>query len=79
LGICCFFFATFRAFVDDYAEVFDGASDDDDNGQGVKRPDYGWVGVVYRMAGKDPLKMDDVFNLPAREFMNALLLMKAMP
>jgi hypothetical protein len=31
------------------------------------------------MAGKDPLKMDDVFNLPAREFMNALLLMKAMP
>jgi hypothetical protein len=37
------------------------------------------VGVVYRMTGKDPLRMDQVFNMPAREFMNALLLMKAMP
>jgi len=37
------------------------------------------VGVVYRMAGKDPLRMEQVFNMQAREFMNALLLMKAMP
>ncbi len=79
MGICRFFFAAFRAFVDDYAEVFDGAADDDDNGQGVKKPNYGWVGVVYRMAGKDALRMDEVFKMPAREFMNALLLMKAMP
>ena len=79
MGICRFFFAAFRAFVDDYAEVFDGSGDDEDNGQGVKKPNYGWVGVVYRMAGKDPLRMDQVFNRPAREFMNALLLMKAMP
>ena len=78
MGLCRFFFATFRAFVDDYAEVFDGANEED-NGQGVKRPNYGWVGVVYRMAGKDPLRMEQVFKMPAREFMNALLLMKAMP
>ena len=78
MGLCRFFFAAFRAFVDDYAEVFDGAADDD-NGQGVKKPNYGWVGVVYRMAGKDPLRMEQVFKMPAREFMNALLLMKAMP
>jgi hypothetical protein len=31
------------------------------------------------MAGKDALRMDEVFKMPAREFMNALLLMKAMP
>jgi hypothetical protein len=77
VGFCLFFFASFRTFIEDYADLFRGGEQEEDSGQGVAKPDYGWLGVAYVLIAKrDPLKMDAVFAMPARQFMNYVRLAK---
>ncbi len=76
MGFGLFFLASFRTFVEDYADLWRGC-EEEDSGQGIAKPDYGWLGVAYVLIAKrDPLKMDAVFAMPARQFMNYVRLAK---
>ena len=73
-GIHWFFFGIFRNFTQEFEGCFTEGDEEQDNGQGIKRPSFGWLGVAYKMAGYDYIRMDAYFKLSAIEFLNAFMI-----
>ena len=56
-----------------YPRIFGNHDDKDENGGDQLTPfqrEYPWLIMVDRIAGGNKLKWDDVFELPARQFLN---------
>jgi hypothetical protein len=69
MGRSLFFLIGLRQLFDDYEGIFGGTTEEDGQGFSLASK-YGWIVVVDALAMGDVLRWDEVFNLPARTFLN---------